>query len=65
MSRQMVPPPRARTASMACWMVAVPALCSAGCTQTVQSQLSPVIWGGQKTRQSVSVSGRVTTASRA
>jgi hypothetical protein len=58
-------PPRARTASIACWIVAVPALCASACTHTVQSQLSPLPAGGQWMRQSSCVFGSVTTASRA
>ena len=58
-------PPRVRMLSIACWIVAVPALWASAWTQTVQSQLSPLTSGGQSTRQSVSESGKVTTARRA
>ena len=55
-SRHTVPP-RVRTASIACWIVAVPALWASACTHTVQSQLSLLPAGGQWMRQS-SVAGQ-------
>ncbi len=64
MPRQTVPPVACRL-STACCSVALPLLWFSALTQTEQSQPWPSARGGHSVRQSVSASGKLTTASRA